>query len=334
MKSPEYISELSKVSNPGDIVKKQLENQLTEAKLFSLRKQLVNLEPRNLEDAHPPIAQEIEELAVPGRPNQEIGQAIEPLEYHIGQWSSQKMAKIEADLLQFEKTLTCKKLNRNMLESTKLNEKHCQILKNQLRRQNPDQTIVDPLIFSEFSTTSEKLLTLHRYPKTDHGIMLACSKNLADLTLLHSKRTRKVLRVSQLEFLKNLSTSVVQNHQENAEMALNPSTPSKIILTSHAFYTTPYYDFEKKSLLNPANLREVLNICLKTYGFQRVGGARRAGKSVIIIWNSNSDAGVKTFTNISKISGMQLNSKRPHQTSQHELVFYQEFREEILGFTI
>jgi len=31
---------------------------------------------------------------------------------------------------------------------------------------------------------------------------------------------------------------------------------------------------------------------------------------------------------------MQLNSKRPLQTSQHELVFYQEFREEILGFTI
>ena len=164
--------------------------------------------------------------------------------------------------------------------------------------------------------------------------MLACQKGCPDVALLHSTRTRKVLRSSGLLFLKDLTNSLVGDSQTEVDMALNPVAPSKVQVFSQAFYTRPFYNFERKSLESPQNRSDVLHFCLKRFGFHLAGGARRAGKSVIYIWRSNNDAKVKSTQSSQKTLKMELKSKKGLLTSQNELVYYSEFREEVLGMAV
>lgn len=75
---------------------------------------------------------------------------------------------------------------------------------------------------------------------------------------------------------------------------------------------------------------------LKTYGFNNIGGARRTGKSLIYIWKNNTDPNQKIFEKNTerKLSLKSKNIQPQGQTAQNELIFYQEFKDEIIDFMV
>lgn len=106
----------------------------------------------------------------------------------------------------------------------------------------------DFVTFSEFASTQESLSSILHVRKTDQKIMLACPEGSPDVAIIFSTRTRKTLRVTKLTFLRDVAQSVVEHQDKEVEMALNPSAPSKVQVLSHAFSTSPFYDFQTKQL--------------------------------------------------------------------------------------
>lgn len=105
-------------------------------------------------------------------------------------------------------------------------------------------------------------------------------------------------------------------------------------MISHAFFSTPFYDYEQKCLSKPSNHCQVLHICLKTFGFPIIAGTKGAGKSVLYIWSSNIDPEVKSKISSSLQDSGSTEESRTHQTSQNELLFYNEYIEELFSVSV
>lgn len=101
---------------------------------------------------------------------------------------------------------------------------------------------------------------------------------------------------------------------------------------SHAFLKAPVYNFEQKKMDQSCHKSETLHLVLKTYGYQPVGGARRTGKSVIFIYKNNTDSSLK---NLKSTLDLKLKSQKMElQTQSNELLFYQEFKDEIIDLMV
>lgn len=186
--------------------------------------------------------------------------------------------------------------SKNQLNSIALNRKFLRILRAQFGRLCPGTSILNPITYSTLSHTHNHLFNIKKYKKTDVQTFIASKKYCPDLVLQYSVRTHKILKCYKLDCLQQHAEANSSNTDH--DLALNPIAPKSVLAISQAFTKAPVYNFETKQLEHKGSKTETLHMCLKTFGFADIGGARRTGKSLIYIWKDNSDPELKNKTKL------------------------------------
>lgn len=255
------------------------------------------------------------------------------MEFHerkVKSEENKKLLELETKVKDFKYDQISKAINKNQLNSVRMNRKFLRILRAQFARLCPGASILSAITYSAYSQTHNDLLSIRKFNNTDVKTFIASKKYCPDIILQYSVRTHKVLRCYKVDCLKKLRDT---HSDKDHDLALNPVAPKTSQCMSHAFEKAPVYNFETKKLEHIGWKKETLHMALKTYGFADIGGARRTGKSLIYIWKNNSDSGIKVKSE-EKLNLKNSKTKKSEQTASTELLFYQEFKDEILDFMV
>ena len=327
--NPGYVEKFTKVQNPGEVIEKAFMMRVENLEQIGCykSKKVRNVDVLDQPEGNGQVQNEeyITEDQLEEKKTKLKLNTQEKMEY-------ESLVELKKIIQDFDYPFKPKKVENNSLNSIRLNRKYLSILRAKFSLFFPKSSILSPITYSNFAETHNHLLGITKYNRTDLKVMIGSKKDCPDIVLEYSTRTHKIIKCYKLDFLQTLKQK--NKDDPDFDLCLNQLAPKTNVTISHAFLKNPVYNFERKKLEYHGSKQEILHMCLKTFGFQNIAGARRTGKSQLYIWKNNTDPGLKSDKIDTLLSAGQETTTKTKITSQTELLFYQEFREEIHDFMV